>query len=348
MHNLKNPIKEPTCFKNPEKPTIIDLILTNKSKYFQHSCTYQTGIFDFHKMTITVMKVIFKKQKPKIIFHRNYNNFDKKSLKEYLKLSLGAYEPSEFALKDFQNVCFSFAPLKKKYIRANQALFMNKELKKAVMVRSKLRNKFLKSRSEEDRKAYNKQRNMSVKLLKKTKRNYFSNLNTKRVVDNKKFWKTVKSSFSDKSNNFESITLVENDSIVSNDNEVANIFNEYFSNLVEGLNLHVAENLINHYCKGEDPISSAILKYQNHPSITVIKKIHLLNKFSFENASISDIKKDLQNLDTSKATQKSDLPTKIIKENSAILVPFLFGSINSCIDLLNFPKNLKLTDITPA
>ena len=124
---------------------------------------------------------------------------------------------------------------------------MNKELKKAIMVRSKLRNKFLKSRSEEDRKAYNKQRNMCVRLLKKTKRSYFSILNTKRVVDNKKFWKTVKSSFSDKSNNFESIMLVQNDSIVSNDNEVANIFNEYFSNLVEGLNLHAPENLVNHY-----------------------------------------------------------------------------------------------------
>ena len=117
------------------------------------------------------MKVIFKKQKPKIIFYRNYKNFDKKSFKKHLKLSLEAYDPSEFVLKDFQNVCLtslnSFAPLKKKYVRANQASFMNKELKKAIMVRSKLRNKFLKSRSEEDRKAYNKQRNMCIELLKK-------------------------------------------------------------------------------------------------------------------------------------------------------------------------------------
>ena len=79
-----------------------------------------------------------------------------------------------------------------------------------------------------------------------------------------------------------------------------------------------------------------------------MKKIHLLNKFSFKNASISDIKKELQNLDTSKATQKSDLPAKIIKENSAIFAPFLFGSVNSTIDLTNFPKNLKSADITPA
>ena len=109
------------------------------------------------------------------------------------------------------------------------------------------------------------------------------------------FWKTVKSSFSNKSNNFESITLVENDSIVSDDNEVANIFNEDFSNLVEDLNLNIPENLVNDYEKGEDPISSAILKYQTHSSITAIKTIHLLNKFSFKNASINGIIKELQN-----------------------------------------------------
>ena len=114
------------------------------------------------------------------------------------------------------------------------------------------------------------------------------------------------------------------------------------------MNLHVPENVVNHYYKGEDLISSAIPKYQNHPSVTAIKKIHLLNKFSFKNASINDNKKELQNLDTSKATQKSDLPTKIIKENFDIVAPFLFRSVNSPIDLSNFPKNLKFADIIPA
>ena len=166
VHNLKNLINEPVCFKNPEKPiivdlilankpkyfpnpakpTIVDLILTNKPKYFQRSSTYKTGISDFHKMTVTVRKVIFKKQKPNIFFYRNYKNFDKKSFKEYLKLSIEAHDPSEFALKDFQNLWLtslkSLAPLKKKYLRANQASFMNKKRKKAIMVRSKLRNKF--------------------------------------------------------------------------------------------------------------------------------------------------------------------------------------------------------------
>ena len=69
------------------------------------------------------MKVIFKKQKLKIIFYRNCKNFDKKLFKEYLKVSLEAYDPSEIELKYFQNVCLTslknFALLKKKYVMAN-------------------------------------------------------------------------------------------------------------------------------------------------------------------------------------------------------------------------------------
>ena len=55
------------------------------------------------------------------------------------------------------------------------------------MVRSKLRKQFLKSRSESDKRAYNKQRKKHVSLLRKTKKAYYSNLNVKDVKGNNKF-----------------------------------------------------------------------------------------------------------------------------------------------------------------
>ena len=54
------------------------------------------------------------------------------------------------------------------------------------MVRSKLGKKFLKSRSNSDKKAYTKQRNKCISLLRNTKTEYYFNLNVKDVVDNKK------------------------------------------------------------------------------------------------------------------------------------------------------------------
>ena len=56
VNNLKSLNKEPTCFKNPNNPSCIDLFLTNRSRYFQNTPTTETGISDFHKLVVTVLK----------------------------------------------------------------------------------------------------------------------------------------------------------------------------------------------------------------------------------------------------------------------------------------------------
>ena len=61
IYNTKNIIKEKTCFKNPENPTCIDLILTNRPRSFQDSTVIETGLSDFHKMCVTVMKMYYCK-----------------------------------------------------------------------------------------------------------------------------------------------------------------------------------------------------------------------------------------------------------------------------------------------
>ena len=50
-YSLNSLIKQPTCFKNPENPSCIDLILTNKPRSFQSTCVIETGLSDFHRMT---------------------------------------------------------------------------------------------------------------------------------------------------------------------------------------------------------------------------------------------------------------------------------------------------------
>ena len=73
IHILKNLINEVTSYKNTNKPSCIDLILTNRPRSFQNSCALETGLSDFHNMTLTVLKVLkilFKKKK-KSKFHGN-------------------------------------------------------------------------------------------------------------------------------------------------------------------------------------------------------------------------------------------------------------------------------------
>ena len=59
IYNLKSLIKEKTCYKNPERPSCIDLILTNSPRSFQNSNVFETGLSDFHKLVVTVMKQYF-------------------------------------------------------------------------------------------------------------------------------------------------------------------------------------------------------------------------------------------------------------------------------------------------
>lgn len=57
--NLERLTKEPTCFQNNEKPATIDLILTNKSKHFQHLCTFKIGICTESSLQKAKLKNIF-------------------------------------------------------------------------------------------------------------------------------------------------------------------------------------------------------------------------------------------------------------------------------------------------
>ena len=68
------------------------------------------------------------------------------------------------------------------------------------MKRTRLRNAYVKKRTEATKAAYNYQRNICVSLLRKSKRSYFENLNVKLVRDNKKFWKKLRPFFPIKSN----------------------------------------------------------------------------------------------------------------------------------------------------
>ena len=145
VYNLSNLVKEPTCFKNPDNPSCIDLFLTNCPKCFQSTMTIETGISGFHKMVITVLKTFYKKQKPKIIHYRNYKTFNANLFKEELNIE-SIIDNNDAELVEFTNTVLSIldkhAPIKRKYIRANNSSFMTKELRAAIMQRSKLRQKF--------------------------------------------------------------------------------------------------------------------------------------------------------------------------------------------------------------
>ena len=184
---------------------------------------------------------------------------------------------------------------------------MNKTLSKAITQRSKLRNIFLKNGTEENRNNYPKQRNLCVILLRKSKREFYGNLNEKKLCDNKKFWGVDKPVLSNKVVSNEQITLLEQNNNVENDKKTATILNDFFSNIITNLG-------IPQYIQGEpvsqnidDLLMKAIVKYRLHPSIIAIKEKCVSSfSFSFSQVERDEIIKEINNLKINKA-QSTDI-----------------------------------------
>ena len=145
----------------------------------------------------------------------------------------------------------------------------------------------------------------------------------------------------------ENITLGKGDDTITDNAKVADIFNDFFSNVVKNLKITINENIISDTNGIDDPVLKAIEKYKKHPSILAIKKISK-NIFSFQKVSYEDIIKETQNLDASKACQDTDVPTKIIKNNSDIFGDFTYQNFNHAVDTDIFPNVLKNANVSPV
>ena len=127
------------------------------------------------------MKTSYQKMEPRVINFRDYKSFSNEGFRELLHENLKEKLSgnSDQSFSNFVNTCNTVLDKqlpKKKYVRGNQSPFMNKTLSKAIMLRTLLRNKFLKNRSNENKTNYVKQRNHCVSLLRKTKRECYSYL----------------------------------------------------------------------------------------------------------------------------------------------------------------------------
>ena len=92
----------------------------------------------------------------------------------------------------FSEVLNYHAPLKQKSVRGNDDPFMNRELSKAIMTKSKVKNSYVKWASQENLVAYKKAKKKCNSLARKAKRKFFKEASKSGVISNRTFWKTVK------------------------------------------------------------------------------------------------------------------------------------------------------------
>ena len=174
---------------------------------------------------------------------------------------------------------------------------MNKNVQRAIMNHSRLLNRYKKEKAEATRSAYNRQRNVCIKLLRKTKKEFYNNLNVKYIPKNKLFWTFLKPSLTDKTLKNERIAIVGNKKVVSDKIKLVSVFSKSFGNIVQNLRIDGLTNIFSD--KEAVTTRKAIEKYQNHPSIKVIREnIDPINSFSFNLVNPGYISKIINNLDT--------------------------------------------------
>ena len=348
-YKLYSLINSPTCYKT-SNPRCVDLILTNKKYSFQKSQTFETGESDHHHMVYTILKTTFVKLPPKKLIYRCYKNFDEHKFLHELDIGLANVPAGNFKLFEqvHEDILNIHAPLKSRLVRGNDKAYINKELRKELMVKRKLKHKANITHTETDIKNYKRQRNKCVFLNRKRKREAYANLNVKTIDNSKKFFDTYKPLLSHKETVSDKIILVEDETILSDDRDIAQCFNNHFSNITKTLSIKEWPTSDEASCIA-DAVDKAIAKYKDHPSVIKIKeKIPSGDhKFEFAHVLPEEVNAQILKLKTSKSARGS-IPLKIIKLASKVNLNILCDCINANIKENIFPDELKYADITPA
>ena len=191
VFNLSNLVKKPTCFKSQDG-TLIDLMLTNRLKSFLKSQNFEIGLYDCHKLVVSILRASFKKLPRKIITDRDQKRFNHfvRDLDGRLlqgELYRNWDEPYKKLTEIFNDILNHHAPLKQKLVRDNHALYLTKVCSKAIMGKSKAKNKYLNWPSRENFIPYKGTKNKCNSLTKKAKRDFFKETTKGGTMINKKF-----------------------------------------------------------------------------------------------------------------------------------------------------------------
>ena len=215
-------------------------------------------------MILTILKSTFPKAKPKQIVYRKFKNFDLENFLNEIRTKMQSIDKYETFEEKFLKVLNKHAPLKKKFIRANHVPYMTKNLCKAIMKRSQLENKYIRNSAVENMNKYKKHKNFCSKLYKKERKKFYSQLDIKNITDNKLFWKTMKPFLSDKCTYASKISLVRNDNVISDDQELAVTFNNFFEQAVDNLGIqeYQSDHNVDINSISDDPTDYAITKYK--------------------------------------------------------------------------------------
>ena len=215
------------------------------------------------------------------------------------------------------------------------------------MKRSRLKNRFTKISTDENCLACKTQRDLCVKILRENKKSYYAKIDTKAVCDNKRFWKVVKPLFSNKVQTSSCITLLESNIVNSDEKEVAEILNDYFTNLTQTLSTSQENKGSPVKYQKQSSCKGIIKHFPSHPSILKIKAfVPCTHMFSFKRVTVAKMKSQLQHLNIRKSSPHEEIPSKLLNMSIDLFCNPLTRLVKLYADANKFPDDLKVSNVT--
>ena len=200
---------------------------------------------------------------------------------------------------------------------------MTKELSKAIMEKSKSRNKYLKWPSRENYVSYKKSKNKCNLMTKLAKKIFLKEGTKDGIMSNKKFCSTVKHFLTKKggiSNDY--ISFEKDGDLISNEKEIVVLFNQTYINIVKNSSGKKPSSLGDCLNGSQDELTvkEIISVYSSHPSIQKIKSLfNTDSKFDLPKPTASDINEIIKSLDTNKATGPDGIPAKFVQMSANVI-----------------------------
>ena len=113
-NDSKNLVEQKTSSESTNNPSCIDLFVTNSPRSFQNTIIFASGLPDFRKMTLTILKSTFLKGRPKQIASRKFKNFDLNNFKDEIRTKMQSVDKYEAFVEELLKVLNIYAPLKRK------------------------------------------------------------------------------------------------------------------------------------------------------------------------------------------------------------------------------------------
>jgi hypothetical protein len=225
--------------------------------------------------------------------------------------------------KCFYQVLLKHVPHRTVTIRPRDKPWVNSEIRRAIRKRNRLLKYYCRHKSPEAWEIYRRQRNFTTTLIRKRKLIYYDTLNAKLQnpkIGPKKWWSIVKSLYGSKIQ-CSTPTLIENNCLVSDAKEKAALFNDYF----------VTQSRVND--------TDATL-----PNLEVFQSCITLSNIS---TSEYEVKKLLQNVDTSKACGADGVGNALLKASANNIACSFSRFINQSLSMGVFPLKWKLANVVP-